>query len=866
MRPMSFLQRNASAAFVAAGAGLIVAYLIFRTSPLAEAMIYETASVLGLLAVVVGLHWRGNGRVRAWWLFAAGVAAFAAGDVVWCVHDVLGVSLPSNHISDAFYLVSYPLFAAALIALSASRREPVESIFRQFNDAAQLFVSAFTATWFLVLDQAVVRADKPFAQTVLLVLYPTLDLALLALVARFAFSSGRWPLSYRLLTAAFALMFVGDLTWRVLLADGSYAVDSWINILFMAGYVLWGAAALHPSVTQISRFGAEAAAAKPGAGWRRLAVLAVGAVVPGLVLVTSRHPLDDHTDVVLFAAMIMLLPLLSLVRVGEMLRSLHLLAGDFDEIIGSSPAAICVVDREGTVQVWNRAAEVTSGYLAEEVVGGTAPIVPFEDAEQVALLYWSALQGTVHKNVDVTLLHRDGHAIDLRVSTAPLNTADGRIVALFEDVTLERRQQERISFLASHDSLTGLPNRRRFEQELEASSKSADENGLVHVVLLDVDNFKSLNDTGGHTVGDQVLRELAGLLEQTIRPADFLARLSGDEFALILNQLDHLDALTAVERLLDVARDYRLPTAGGMLDVTLSAGIYTVEPNDGGERALRRADEALYRAKEHGKNRLERWEANPIPMIGAARGWSPAIKDALREDRLDLYLQPIVSLSDGSVAFYEALCRLRSPDGEMLAAGQWIAHAERLGLMPSIDIRMLEKVQNVLVRNDELHVFVNLSSSSFHDISVLGRLERTLRSVPQGSLGIEITEHTTLSDRERATDVLTRFRALGAVVAIDDFGLGFTSFSELANLPCDIVKIPGSFGDGQSDDDTPAIAAAITSVAHHYGKSVVIEGIETAAAARQAKLLGIEYAQGWHYGKPAPASGSVPLVALPHAG
>ena len=541
--------------------------------------------------------------------------------------------------------------------------------------------------------------------------------------------------------------------------------------------------------------------------------------MPGLVVLTSLHRIDGGTDLVLFAVVTMLLPLLGLVRVRDMLRSLHRVAADFDGIIGSSPVPICVVDRAGTVQVWNRAAEVTSGYLAEEVVGGAAPIVPFDDVEQVARLYSAALQGTVHERVDVKLVHRDGHPIDVRVSTAPLNTADGRIVALFEDVTLERRQQAKISFLASHDSLTGLPNRRRFEQELEASTKSVDEPGRVHVVLLDIDNFKSLNDAGGHTVGDQVLRELAGLLEETVREDDFLARLSGDEFAVILNQLHDRDALAAAERLLDVARDYRLPTRGGTLDVTLSAGIYTVGPNDGGELALRRSDEALYRAKEHGKNRLERWDANPIPLIGAARGWSPTIKDALRDDRIDLYLQPIVSLPDGSVAFYEALCRLRAPDGEVLAAAEWIAHAERLGLMPSIDIRMLEQVQSLLIRDGELRVFVNLSSSSFHDTTVLGRLERTLRSVPHGSLGIEITEHTTLSDRERAADVLTRLRALGAVVAIDDFGLGFTSFSELANLPCDIVKIPGSFSDdGQPDEDTPAIAAAITTVAHHYGK------------------------------------------------
>jgi diguanylate cyclase (GGDEF)-like protein len=454
------------------------------------------------------------------------------------------------------------------------------------------------------------------------------------------------------------------------------------------------------------------------------------------------------------------------------------------------------------------------------------------------------------------MLHRDGHPIDLRVSSAPFRTDDARTVALFEDVTREREQEEAIAYLASHDPLTGLPNRRRFEEELASASATRSDARPKHVVLFDIDDFKSLNDTGGHAFGDKVLRELSTLLGRTLQHQGLLARLSGDEFALIFFDLDDEGAAVLVDRLLDAARDFRLDADGVTFDVTLSAGLYSLAPGDAPELALKRADEALYRAKANGKNRSEAWSASSLPFIGSARAWSPRIKDALGDDRVDLYLQPIVKLADETAAFHEALCRLRAEDGTVIPAGDWIEHAERIGLMPSIDLRMIEKAEEILCSESGLRLFVNISPSSFLDARVLRRLDEALDRVPRGSLGIEITEHTALTNLERAAETLSRFRALGALVAIDDFGLGFTSFAELATLPCDIVKIPGSFADGgEQNSDSGAIAAAITTIAHHFGKQVVIEGVECVASARRAKLVGIEYAQGWHYGRPMPSVG-----------
>jgi EAL domain-containing protein (putative c-di-GMP-specific phosphodiesterase class I) len=169
--------------------------------------------------------------------------------------------------------------------------------------------------------------------------------------------------------------------------------------------------------------------------------------------------------------------------------------------------------------------------------------------------------------------------------------------------------------------------------------------------------------------------------------------------------------------------------------------------------------------------------------------------------------------------------------------------------MPDVDLRMLENAESALVATAGLRLFVNLSASSFHDSRVLARLEQALDVVPRGTLGVEITEHVTLSDPERTPAILTRLRSLGAPIAIDDFGLGFTSFTELATLPCDLVKIPGEFA---RDPDDLAIAGAITAIAHSYGKRVVIEGVEDAGLAERASELGIELGQGWHFGHPEP--------------
>ena len=302
-------------------------------------------------------------------------------------------------------------------------------------------------------------------------------------------------------------------------------------------------------------------------------------------------------------------------------------------------------------------------------------------------------------------------------------------------------------------------------------------------------------------------------------------------------------------------RGYRLSTSDRVYDTTMSAGVYTLEPGDTPDKAFRRADAALYEAKARGKNTFELWRPGGLAHLAEGRTWSPQLKNALDEGRVEIHLQPIVSLADEQIVFHEALCRIRRVDGGQFEPAAFINHAERLGLTPALDCRVLDLTAQLLAQDEHLKIFVNFSTSSFDNHELLEHLHQVLETLPAGRLGIEITEHTSLSDFNRATTELTALKALGSLIAIDDFGVGFSSFSQLAAIPSDLIKIDGRFAaDDSNNPADSAIARAITNVAHAYGKHVVIEGIETAHAAQTALEIGIEYAQGWYYGKPVPVS------------
>ena len=659
-------------------------------------------------------------------------------------------------------------------------------------------------------------------------------------------------------------MFLSDLVWQGEFARGASSVHIEVGVASLLGYVGWALAALHPSVEQIEGFNPHAEREKAAVlHRRRLALLLLCAVVPSVLLVVTHGRADDSPeDLAALLLVIAGVPILTVARLADLLRSLRRTVevaeeahADLAAVIDASPIPICVTDHEASVLVWNEAAEELSGYSAAEVVGQPPPIMPAEDPERVAALYQAALDGAVQRGIEIKLLDRDEQPLDIRFSTAPLEGGRRGVVVLFEDVTEQKENAEKIEYLASHDALTGLPNRRSFVLELSMALARSARGEHTTLLLCDVDNFKLVNDAAGHPIGDRFLKEIADRLSKQLRPNDSLARLSGDEFAILLHGTSAAQATDIVERLLENIRDYRLESRAGVLDVTCSVGVYELRDGETPDRAFRRADDALYEAKELGKNQQRCWKAETVAVLSASRGWSPRIKEALYEGRVDAFLQPIVTLRDEEVAFHEALCRLRRPDGSYIEPGAFLPHAERLGLLPSIDRRMLENVAGLLHEHDGLRILVNLAAASFDDERLLGYLHGVLETVPTGTLGVEVTEHAMLSNLDRAGAELQTLKSLGAVIAIDDFGTGFTSFEHLRRLPADLVKVGNGFVQGLGSDALDeAILDGIVATARALSIEVVAEGVETRRTARLLGLRDISYAQGYLYGRPAPAA------------
>ena len=854
---------RASLVVLASIAILQVAFFtVARSSPFAQGLLYQVTSAVCVAAVGLGLRRHMRGAVRTWVTLAAGITCFATGDLLWALRNAYAVDAVPNAASDIAYLAAYIPLIWSLFRLTASRREGRDDLTRELHDATIIFFSAFTLLWFLTLDSIVHAPGQSTGQTVLDLLYPAFDLVLLSLLVRFALAAAAWPPAYRLLALGFGFTFLGDILWRAMPASAAAAVASWTNFAFMTAYGFWAAAMLHPSAASLGRPADFDRELSLTLSRRRLAVLGAAVLVPAIVLLTRRGKFDDGFDLVVFSVALAVIPLMTLERVRVIVRALHRALNDLEDLVAACPVPICVVDGNAIVRTWNAAAEEVSGYRSQEVIGLPPPLRAAGDDERVADLYGAALAGARFKGVEVKLLDRFDRPLDTRFSTAPLS--GGGLIALFEDVSEERRHAEEMTFLAQHDSLTGLLNRATFRTEFEASLVEPLSRGTV--VVLDLDNLKLVNDAGGHAAGDQLLVELPELLRAQLRPTDVFGRLGGDEFGIYLREIDVTHASAIVERLLQAARNYRLRTGDGTFDITLSAGLYEVGPADSAAVALRRADEALYDAKARGKNNARVWEANGHEQPGWTRRWSPIIKDAISEGRIEIFLQPVVELPSGRAAFHEALCRLRTPAGEYVQPRQFLEPAAQLGLMPTLDRHIVGLAATALREHPELTIFVNLSPSSFDDEALLRLLESTLKELPPHRLGFEITEEASFRDFDAAALKLARLRELGARIAIDDFGLGYTSFVHVAALPSDLIKIDAELVRAGSDTSADAIVAAITTVAHAHGKKVVLEGVETKADAERALAHGIEFAQGWLFGAPEPLTPvDLPATASVHA-
>jgi diguanylate cyclase (GGDEF)-like protein len=424
------------------------------------------------------------------------------------------------------------------------------------------------------------------------------------------------------------------------------------------------------------------------------------------------------------------------------------------------------------------------------------------------------------------------------------------------------RTEAELRYLADHDSLTGLLDRRRFRAELDQYvSFSARYGGRGAVMIVDIDGLKAINDSLGHHAGDNLIRQVAEVMRERVRATDIVARLSGDEFAILMPQTDVEGAMQLGEDLRAQVADSVQPTSDSEA-ATISVGITMFgggEKGTGSEAVLVAADQAMYAAKEGGRNQIALFRDPSEPQRDPERRQTTVarIRDAITDDRLSLHTQPIRSLASGGIERYELLLRMTSEDGELLPAASFIEAAERSGMVQELDRWVVGRALELLAKRERegapLSLHVNISGASLTDVSVLEFIERRLDEggVDPSSCTFEITETANVHDYEAAGGFADRLTDFGCQVAIDDYGAGFGPFHYLKRIPFDLIKIDGSFvRDMPRSDADQLTVQAIVQIARGLGKTTIAEYVQDDQTTEMLREYGVDMAQGFHLGRP----------------
>lgn len=544
---------------------------------------------------------------------------------------------------------------------------------------------------------------------------------------------------------------------------------------------------------------------------------------------------------------------------------------NYRSLYHASPMALMTIDQQGNILSANQHAAKQIGRNTDNLEQQSLYLLYHaDDREEISRVVRQCFDQaeSVH-HWELRKLRGNGNVFWVRETVRALTDASGREIALVvsEDITEARELSDELAYQATHDSLTGLANRRAFEGALSELISRAQVDQSQHVLCyIDLDQFKVVNDTCGHSAGDMLLTRLASILQPNIRKADLFARLGGDEFGLLLHDCSLRQAERIATELHQAVTEFRFAWEDKVF--ALGASIGVVQVGNGSmapSQILSMADAACYAAKDSGRNRIHISQAND-PDIAIRRGemqWVSRINQAIDQNNLCLEYQPISACSDGVIprnVRYELLVRMLDEDGKTIPPGAFLSAVERYNLTARLDRWVVDAALNWLTANPR-HCMgldmcsINLSAQTLTNPGFLEFLSDRLmqREIDPGKICFEITETATIANLDVATHFIEHIKSLNCKFALDDFGSGFSSLGYLKNLPVDYLKIDGLFVRNILKDPVDrAMVRCITEVAKAVGKQTIAEYVESSATLATLNKLQVDYAQGYAISPPRP--------------
>lgn len=543
--------------------------------------------------------------------------------------------------------------------------------------------------------------------------------------------------------------------------------------------------------------------------------------------------------------------------------------------LASIADAVVTTDVDGRINYLNPVAEGLLGFTMREVRGRHVSDVVHlysQSGENVPSSLHQALESRtiVSCQGNNELRSADGRVIAVEERAAPIHDIDGAViggVVILHDVSIAREYLRRRSWEATHDPLTGLFNRREFENRVQIALLDAQTTGQHHVLCyMDLDRFKVVNDACGHAAGDELLVQLSQMMLTRVRDTDTLARLGGDEFGLLLEGCDQQQGQLIAREIMAAVNEFVFAYGTKSYTVGISIGLteFTGEHRSVAE-IVGEADCACYWAKEQGKNRVLAFVASDMNLAArrSETGWVGRINEAFKDNRFVLYGQPYKTLnsSAGLNNHIEILIRMIGEDGEIIAPGRFLPAAERYNLMPEIDRWVISEVMSrydslVASRGGApLTCAINLSGASLNSEGMLEFIRKTVQKhqLSPGSICFELTETVAVNNLQAAAQFISECKSMGFSFALDDFGTGTSSFGYLKSLPVDYLKIDGSFvKDIEHDSVDLAMVETINRIGHLLGKQTVAEFAENEATVTMLNDIGVDFAQGYGVSRPQP--------------